>query len=171
VENMGAIQDVTEQRLAEEAISKLRSELAHVARATSLGVLTASIAHEVNQPLTGILTNAGTCLRRLSAGPPNIDGAREAARREIRDGNRASEIIARLRTLFSKKEATFESVDLNEAAREVIALCLDDLQRNRVILRQELANHPLEDHGLSCPASAGHPQPAPEWLRRDERRL
>ena len=139
-EYMGAIQDVTEQRLAEEALSKLRSELAHVARVTSLGALTASIAHEVNQPLTGIVTNAGTCLRRLSADPPNIDGAREAARRAIRDGNRASEIIVRLRTLFSKKEATAESVELNEAAREVIALCSDELQRNHVILRQEFAN-------------------------------
>ena len=140
VEYMGAIQDVTEQRLAEEALSKLRSELAHVARVTSLGALTASIAHEVNQPLTGIVANTGTCLRRLSADPPNIDGACEAARRAMRDGNRASEIIARLRTLFSRKEASAESVELNEAAREVIALCSDELQRNRVIVRQEFAN-------------------------------
>ena len=85
-------------------------------------------------------TNANTCLRTLSADPPNIDVAREAARRAIRDGNRASEVIARLRALFSKKEATAESVDLNDAAREVIALCSDDLQRNRVLLRQEFAN-------------------------------
>jgi len=140
LECIGAIQDVTERRLSGEALGKLRSELAHMARVTSLGALTASIAHEVNQPLAGIVTNANTCLRTLSADPPNIDCAREAARRAIRDGNRASEVIVRLRALFSKKEATAESVDLNDAAREVIALCSDDLQRSRVILRQEFAN-------------------------------
>ena len=140
LEYMGVIQDVTGQRYAESALSKLRSELAHIARVTSLGALTASIAHEVNQPLAGIVTNANTCLRTLCADPPNIDCAREAARRAIRDGNRASEVIARLRALFSKKEVAAESFDLNDAAREVIALCSDDLQRNRVILRKEFAN-------------------------------
>ena len=107
------------RRLSEEALSKARSELAHVARVTSLGVLTASIAHEVNQPLSGIVTNASTCLRMLAADPPNVDGARETARRTIRDGNRASEVITRLRALYSKKDPTTESVDLNEATREV----------------------------------------------------
>jgi len=102
--------------------------------------LTASIAHEVSQPLSGIITNASTCLRMLAADPPNVDGARETARRTIRDGNRASEVVTRLRALFSKKEATIESVDLNEATREVIALSLSELQRNRVILRTELAS-------------------------------
>ena len=123
-EYIGAIQDVTERRLSGVALSKLRSELAHMARVTSLAALTASIAHEVNQPLAGIVTNANTCLRALSVDPPNIDCAREAARRAIRDGNRASEMIARLRALFSKKDATAESVDLNDAAREVIELCV-----------------------------------------------
>ena len=106
---------------------------------TSLGVLTASIAHEVNQPLSGIITNAGTCLRMLDAAPPDIDGARETARRTIRDGNRASDVITRLRALFSKREFTLEPLDLNEATREVIALSSNDLQRNRVILQSELA--------------------------------
>jgi signal transduction histidine kinase len=105
-EYIGAVQDVTERRLSEEALGKLRSELAHVARVTSLGALTASIAHEVNQPLSGIVTNASTCLRMLAADPPNIDGARETARRTIRDGNRASEVITRLRALFSKEGIT-----------------------------------------------------------------
>ena len=139
-EYIGAVQDVTERRLSEEALGKLRSELAHVARVTSLGALTASIAHEVNQPLSGIVTNASTCLRMLAADPPNIDGARETARRTIRDGNRASEVITRLRALFSKEGITTEPVDLNEATREVIALSLGELQRNRVILRPELAD-------------------------------
>ena len=111
-----------------------------MARVTSLGALTASIAHEVNQPLSGIITNASTCVRMLDADPPNIDGARETARRTIRDGHRASDVITQLRALFSKKEVTIEPVDLNEATQDVIALSLSELQRNRVILRPELAD-------------------------------
>ena len=140
LEYIGAIQDMTERRLSEEALSKLRSELAHVARVISLGVLTASIAHEVNQPLSGIITNASTCLKMLATDPPNVDGARETARRTIRDGNRASEVITRLRALFSRKQPTAEPMDLNDAVREVIALSLSRLQRNRVIVRSELAD-------------------------------
>jgi signal transduction histidine kinase len=94
----------------------------------------------VNQPLSGIITNAGTCLRMLAAEPPNVEGARETAKRTIRDGNRASELITRLRALFSKKESTTEPVDLNEATQEVIALSLSELQRNRVILRPEFTD-------------------------------
>ena len=75
----------------------------------------------------------------LAADPPNVDGASETARRTIRDGHRASEVISRLRALYGKKEPTIESVDLNEATREVLALSLSDLQRNRVIVQQELA--------------------------------
>jgi PAS domain S-box-containing protein len=140
LEYIGAVQDVTQRRLSEEALAKVRSELAYVARATSLGVLTASIAHEVNQPLAGIVTNAGTCLRMLGADPPDVDGARETARRTIRDGNRAADVMTRLRALFSKREFSLESVDLNEATQEVIALSLSDLQRHRVILQSELAD-------------------------------
>jgi PAS domain S-box-containing protein len=140
LECIGAVQDVTERRLSEEALGKVRSEFAHVARVTSLGALTASIAHEVNQPLSGIITNASTCLRMLAADPPNVDGARETARRTIRDGNRASDVITRLRALFSQRDATTEAVDLNEATREVIALSSHELQRNRVVLRPEFAD-------------------------------
>src|SRR6202043_3428496 len=139
VEYIGACQDVTQRRFSEDALAKARSELAHVARVMSLGALTASIAHEVNQPLSGIITNASTCLRMLDAEPPNVEGARETPRRTIRDGNRASDVITRLRALFDKKSSTIEPVDLNEAVREAIALSLSRLQRDRVILRPELA--------------------------------
>jgi len=139
-EYIGAVQDVTERRASEEALGKARSELSQVARVTSLGVLTASIAHEVNQPLSGIITNAGTCLRMLAADPPNVEGARETVRRTIRDGNRAADVISRLRALYGKKEPTIESVDLNEATREVLALSMSELQRNRVIVQQELVD-------------------------------
>jgi C4-dicarboxylate-specific signal transduction histidine kinase len=136
---VGALQDVTESKIAEEALDRTRSELTHVARVAALSALTASIAHEVNQPLAGIITNAGTCLRMLNGTPPNVDGARETARRTIRDGNRASDVIRRLRVLYSKREFTLEPLDLNEATQEVIALSMNDLQRNQVILRSELA--------------------------------
>ncbi len=140
LEYMASVQDVTARRLAEEARDNARSELTHVARVMSLGTLTASIAHELNQPLSGIVTNASTCMRMLAADPPNVDGARETARRTIRDGNRASEVITRLRALFGKKETTNESVDLNDATREVLALSSSELHRNQVILQQELAD-------------------------------
>jgi hypothetical protein len=139
-EYMASVQDVTARSLAEEARDKAQSELANVARVMSLGALTASIAHEVNQPLSGIITNASTCLRMLAADPPQLEGARETARRTIRDGNRMSEVIARLRALFRKKEPTTESVNLNDAVLEVIALSIVELQKNRVMLRPELAD-------------------------------
>jgi PAS domain S-box-containing protein len=140
LEYIGAVQDVTNRRLSEEALGKARAELAHVARVMSLGALTASIAHEVNQPLSGIITNASTCMRMLDANPPNVDGARETVRRTIRDGKRASDVITRLRALFSRKDLVTESVDLNEATREVIALALSELQLNGVIVKPELAD-------------------------------
>ena len=140
LEYIGAVQDVTERRRSEQALDETRSELARVARVTSLGALAASIAHEVNQPLSGIVTNASTCLRMLAADPPNIEGARETARRTIRDGHRASEVITRLRGLFARKQVGAEAVDLNEAAREVVALSTSELQRRRVIVRLELAD-------------------------------
>src|SRR5262249_21510096 len=139
---IAALQDATESKLAEGALNQARSELAHVARVTALNALTASIAHEVNQPLSGIITNAGTCLRMLNGNPPNLDGARETVRRTLRDGNRAADVIKRLRALYSKKEFTLEPVDLNEAMREVIALSLSDLRRNRVVPRSTLPADP-----------------------------
>jgi signal transduction histidine kinase len=139
-EYIGAVQDVTRRRIAEEALCRARAELAHAVRVMSLGALTASIAHEVNQPLTGIITNAGTCLRMLSMEPPDIEGARETARRTLRDGNRASEVIARLRALFGKQKPKTELLDLNDAAREVLTLALSELQRNRVTVCAELAD-------------------------------
>lgn len=139
MEYIGAIQDITQRKLGEDSLSKARSDLAHVSRVSSLGVLTASIAHEVNQPLSGIITNANTCLRMLAADPPNIEGALETARRTIRDGHRASDVIAKLRAAFSRKPSHIEAVDLNEAARGVIALSLSDIQRSGIALHTSLS--------------------------------
>lgn len=140
LEYIGVVQDVTHRRNTEEAIAKLRAELVRAARVTSLGLVTAAIAHEVNQPLAGIVTNANTCRRMLAVDPPDVEGARETARHTIRDAERASELVKRLRALFCKKGATCEPMDLNEVTREVVALSLDELERNKVIVRTELAS-------------------------------
>ena len=135
--------DLTDRKRAEDAerrYHEIHMELAHANRVATLGQLSASIAHELNQPLSGIITNASTGLRMLSADPPNIEGALETGRRTLRDGNRAHEVIKRLRALFSKKDLTIEPVDLNEATREVIALSSSEFHRVGVIWRAELAD-------------------------------
>jgi signal transduction histidine kinase len=146
-EFVGAATDITDWKQAEEKLrdneshlAELRSELAHVARVSSLAMLTASIAHEVSQPLSGIVVNASTCLGMLSSEPANVTGARETVRRLIRDGTRASEVIARLRALFSRKPSTTEPVDLNDATRDVIALSRSELARSRALVRLELTD-------------------------------
>ena len=136
----GTSTDIDDRKRAEEELRNAQSELARVMRVMTMGQLTASIAHEVNQPLSGIITNASTCLRMLDGNPPNLEGARETARRTIRDGHRASDVVTRLRTLFSKKEPAVEPMDLNEAAREVTALSATEIQRNGVTLRHEFAD-------------------------------
>jgi PAS domain S-box-containing protein len=137
---IGAVRDVTENKLAEDALHKVRAELTHVARLMTLSALTASIAHEVNQPLSGIVTNAGTCLRILASEPPNLDGARTTAQRTLRDGNRASDVIQRLHNLFTHHEPSTGPVDLSDAAREVLSLSSSELQAHLRTerLRQEL---------------------------------
>jgi C4-dicarboxylate-specific signal transduction histidine kinase len=135
----GVNTDIDDRKRADNELRGAQAKLTQIGRALTMGQFTAAIAHEVSQPLAGIITNANTCLRMLAANPPNVEGARETARRTIRDGNRASEVIKRLRALFSQKPSAFEPVDLNEAAREVIALSLDRLQSDGVTLRLDLA--------------------------------
>jgi C4-dicarboxylate-specific signal transduction histidine kinase len=126
---------------AQDELRETQAELAHMTRVMTMGQLTASIAHELNQPLAGIMTNAGTGLRMLTADPPNVDGARETARRTIRDAKRASEVISRLRALFARRTTASEIVDLNTAVQEVIALSSNELQRSGVIYRVNLAQN------------------------------
>ncbi|HEY0462729.1 MAG TPA: ATP-binding protein, partial [Polyangiaceae bacterium] len=136
---IGAVQDVSRRRLAEDTLDKVRSDLAHLSRITTLGSLTASIAHEVNQPLAGITTNANTCARMLSADTPNVVGAIETVRRMIRDATRAAEVVSRLRALFSGRTTKTREVDINEAAAEVLTLMSSDLQRDRVQVQTNFA--------------------------------
>jgi PAS domain S-box-containing protein len=143
----GFIRDISEKKRAEEELRNTQAELARILRVMTIGQLTASIAHEVSQPLSGIVMNASTCLRMLKSDPPNVDGAMETAQRTIRDSNRASEVISRLRTLFSRKQINVEPLDLNDAAREVIALLSGELQRNNVILKNEFSDPLPAIHG------------------------
>jgi PAS domain S-box-containing protein len=131
--------DISERRRAEEALREVQAELAHVARVTTMGEMAASIAHEVNQPLSGVVINGNACLRWLAGSSPNLDEAREAVQRIIRDGKRASEVIARIRSLSKKNSAEKEPVDLNEAVEEVVAFAEGELRRTRVALRTALA--------------------------------
>ena len=138
--------DLTERKRAdavardsERRYHEIRIEMAHANRVAIIGQMSASIAHEINQPLSGIVTNASTCLRMLASDPPNVDGASETVRRTIRDANRASDVIKRLHTLFAKKDSPTDLIDLNDATREVIALSLTELHRSRIALRSEFA--------------------------------
>ena len=137
---VGTTTDIDDQKRTEGTLRQVQADLAHVARVATLNAMTASVAHEVSQPLSGILTNASTCVRMLNADPPNLAGAAETARRMIRDANRAAEVIKRLRAMFSAKAPTIEMVDLNDAAREVIALSAGELHKSRALLQTDFAH-------------------------------
>jgi PAS domain S-box-containing protein len=143
----GFIRDISEKKRSQEELRTTQAELSRMMRVMTIGQLTASIAHEVSQPLSGIITNASTCLRMLKGDLPNIDGARETAQRTIRDANRASEVITRLRALFSNKQIEVAPLDLNDAAREVIALLSGELEKNSVILKHDFSEHLPAVHG------------------------
>lgn len=132
--------DITERKRAEEALQKVQTELTHVSRVMTLGELTASIAHEVNQPLAAIVTNGNACLRWLGGATPNLSEARQAVQHIIKDSYRASEVIARIRTLVRKAPPRNDLVDLNEVIVEVIALAQSEARRNRVFLKRQLKN-------------------------------
>ncbi len=130
-----------ERRSAEEALKKTEEELARVARVTAMGELTASIAHEVNQPLAAVVTNGNASLRWLSNDPPNFDEARLALRNIVRDGNRASDVIARIRAVLKKSEPADQRLDLNEIIREIVALTQGEADRRGTSLRTDLATN------------------------------
>ena len=136
--------DITEEKrhqTEQRRYHEIQLELANANRVATLGLLSASMAHELNQPLCGIISNCGAGLRMLAGTPRNLDGAQEAVRRILRDGRRASEIIARLRDLFGRKPPASEPIDLNEATQEVIALSHDEIEKSRVAVRTELAEN------------------------------
>lgn len=138
LEFIGAVVDVTATKQAEEKLHKAQVELAHVMRVTTLGELTASIAHEVNQPLAAIIANAGACLRWLDRETPDLPAARRSVEWVINGGNRASEVIRRVRTLATKSGFEKVPLDLNDVVREVIVLVERELSSQLVSLRTEL---------------------------------
>jgi PAS domain S-box-containing protein len=131
--------DITERNRAEEALRQAQTDLAHASRLTTMGEFTASLAHEVNQPIAAAITSANSCLRWLAAEVPNLDKARAAAIRIVNDGTRAAEIISRIRMLFKKATPQRELVDVNEVVREMIVLLEDEASRHSISIRTELA--------------------------------
>jgi C4-dicarboxylate-specific signal transduction histidine kinase len=129
----------SERKRAEEKLQQAQADLAHVSRVTTMGEFTASLAHEVNQPIAAAVTNANTCLRWLSRDSPDIEEARAAAMRIVNDGTRASEIIARVRLLFQKGAPQRELVDLNEVIREMILLLRSEAVRYNISVGADLA--------------------------------
>ena len=131
--------EIADRKAAEQALFQTQLELARAVRVITTGELAASIAHELNQPLTGVVTNGNACLRWLATQPPNLDEARAAVRRIIRDGNRASSVLARVRALMKKGEPVKESLDINSLIQEILALTEGEVRRNEVSLQTELA--------------------------------
>ena len=140
----GILTDIEDRKRAEEERERLRqleADLAHINRVSMMGELAASVAHEVNQPLSGIVSNGSACLRWLAGDVPDLEEAQETARRIVRDGKRAGEIIARIRALATKRAATQkEKLDLNETIQEVLALVGDQAKKKGVIIRTEFAD-------------------------------
>jgi len=140
---VGTTTDIDDQKRTEEALRQAQAELAHVTRVTTMGELAASIAHEVNQPIAGVVVNGNTgllWLERVKEDSVNVTEVRETLNRIIRDGERAGEIVARIRALFKKAEPAKEPLDLNEAIREILLLARSEMSKQRVALHLELAD-------------------------------
>jgi signal transduction histidine kinase len=141
LEYIAAVQDVTESKVAEEALTRARSELAHMARVTTLSALTASISHEVNQPITAVITSADACLRWLNRDQPDVDRALEAVARIEEDGKRAAEIIGHLKSFYRKDVSPRrEPVSANDVVREMLVLLRSEADRHELVMRTELAD-------------------------------
>jgi C4-dicarboxylate-specific signal transduction histidine kinase len=127
-----------ERERTQDSLRKSQANLAHVTRVTTMGELTASIAHEVNQPLAGVVTNANACIRWLAGNSPDLHEAREALRRIVRDGNRASDVIGRIRGLLKKGEPARTRLDINPVIQEIIELVRGEMIQSKVSLQTEL---------------------------------
>src|ERR1700722_11715754 len=136
----GSVIDLTERKLNEEIVSKAEAELTQVTRVMTVGESIASIAHEINQPLAAIVTNADAGLRWLSGDEPNLEETAQAIRRISRDGKRACAVVSRMRALFKKTPTETELVDLNDVIREVLAIVHCETERNCISLRTDLAD-------------------------------
>jgi PAS domain S-box-containing protein len=138
-EGVAFVLDLTERKRAEEALREAQVKLAHVNRLTTMGQLTASIAHEVNQPIAATVTNAQAGLRWLDARPPNLEEVRQTLGRIVKDGNRAGDVVGRIRALIKRVPARKDEVEINEAILEVLALAQGEVVKHGVSVRTELA--------------------------------
>jgi len=136
---VGIIRDLTSRKRTEAELEQARAELVRVARVTTLGELTAAIAHEVNQPLTGLVSSGNACLRWLAGDVPNLKAARESVERMISAGSRAGEVIRRIRALVGKAPPLRDRLNINDAITEVIALIRGEIQRNHISLKTKLS--------------------------------
>jgi C4-dicarboxylate-specific signal transduction histidine kinase len=147
VEIVGSSIDVTERKRAEEARLNAQNKLSHANRVATTGQLAASIAHEINQPITGVVANARAALRFLGAQPMDLYEVRHTLKEIVKDGNRAGEIIARIRALVTKLPSRKDRLDINEVILEVIALTRSEIVRNGISLKTELAKELPPVHG------------------------
>ena len=136
---VGIIHDLTSRKRTEAELEQARTELVRIARVTTLGELTAAIAHEVNQPLTGLVSSGNACLRWLAAEPPNLEAARQSVERMISAGKRAGEVTSRIRALVGKSPPQRSWLNMNDTITEVLALIGSEVQRNRISLQTKLA--------------------------------
>ncbi len=136
---VGTTTDIDDEKRAEEALRQAQGDLARINRVTTMGELTASLAHEISQPISGAITNANVCLRKLCHDKPDLDEVRAAVTRIGRDATRAAEIIARIRSQFERGALSREVIDVNEINRETVALLRSEAVRNNISVRTELA--------------------------------
>jgi signal transduction histidine kinase len=136
---VGTTTDIDDRKRVEDALRQAQGDLARINRVTTMGELAASLAHEVSQPISGAMSNANTCLRKLGSDKPDLDGVRTAVTRIARDAQRAAEIIGRIRLRFTRGELTRELIDVNEIHQETLTLLRDETVRYNISVRTELA--------------------------------
>ena len=168
VEYIGVTMDETDRVRANAAMNEAQAELARVARLTTMGELTASIAHEINQPLAAVVANGNAALRWLDRSPPNLEEAKDALVAIVNEGNRASEVIGRIWALLKHRQPEYVGLDINEAIRDVLGLTVNALRSRNVGVQAQLS-----DEDSACPwgphsASEGDHEPHHKRSRCDE---
>jgi C4-dicarboxylate-specific signal transduction histidine kinase len=146
---VGTTTDIDDQKRTEEAVHQAQSDLARINRVTTMGELAASLAHEISQPISGVITNGNVSLRKLGREEPDLNEVGEAVARMVRDGQRAAEILGRIRSQFEKGSLKQETLDVSEIVRETVALLRDEAMRYNISVRTELAADLPQSSGIA----------------------